>query len=57
MDPVALTAVELTKGISMKRYSRYLNTLRSSPGGGGDIDTLMNGAIKNKLKIIPTDVS
>lgn len=57
MDPVSLTASELSQQISIKRYSRYLNSLRrATPGGDGDIDTLMNGVIKKKLKIIPNNV-
>ncbi|XP_048234444.1 serine carboxypeptidase-like 51 [Ricinus communis] len=58
MDPVSLTAAELSQGIAMKRYMRYLSSLKSSPGANdGDIDSLMNGAIKEKLKIIPANVS
>ncbi|KAK6163456.1 hypothetical protein DH2020_000320 [Rehmannia glutinosa] len=56
MDPVSLTASELTQQISIKRYSKYLNSLRSTPGGDGDLDSLMNGEIKKKLKIIPSNV-
>ncbi|KAH7561144.1 hypothetical protein ACOSP7_016264 [Xanthoceras sorbifolium] len=59
MDPVSATAAELSEIISMKRYSRYLSTLKpsSTPGGGGDLDSLMNGAIREKLKIIPKNVT
>ncbi|KAL5717051.1 Serine carboxypeptidase-like 51 [Ranunculus cassubicifolius] len=57
MDPVSMTALELSKGIAIRRYSRYLDSLKASPGGGGDIDTLMNGVIKKKLKIIPQNVT
>ncbi|PIM98309.1 Serine carboxypeptidase [Handroanthus impetiginosus] len=56
MDPVSSTASELSQKIAFKKYSRYLNSLRSTPGGGGDMDSLMNGEIKKKLKIIPRDV-
>ncbi|KAI3461351.1 hypothetical protein Pfo_018014 [Paulownia fortunei] len=57
MDPVSLTASELSsQHIATRRYSRYLNSLRSTPGGDGDLDSLMNGEIKKKLKIIPRDV-
>lgn len=56
MDPLSLTAVELSEQIAKTRYLRYLNSVRRSPGGDVDIDTLMNGAIKNKLKIIPKNV-
>ncbi|KAA8544154.1 hypothetical protein F0562_022210 [Nyssa sinensis] len=56
MDPVSLTAAELSKEIAMKRYSRYLDSFRASPGGGGDLESLMNGAIRKKLNIIPDNV-
>uniref|UniRef100_A0A2C9V3L3 Carboxypeptidase n=1 Tax=Manihot esculenta TaxID=3983 RepID=A0A2C9V3L3_MANES len=57
MDSVSLTAAELSQGMAMKRYIRYLSSLGSSPGGDGDIDSLMNGPIKKKLKIIPDNIS
>ncbi|GMN59817.1 hypothetical protein TIFTF001_028911 [Ficus carica] len=53
----SLATLEMSKMTSTKRYSRYLSSLRASPGGGGDLDSLMNGAIKKKLKIIPENVS
>ncbi|KAL6967132.1 Serine carboxypeptidase-like 51 [Sarracenia purpurea var. burkii] len=56
MDPVSLTAAELSKGIAMRRYSRYLDSLRPSPDGDGDLGSLMNGDIRKKLKIIPDNV-
>ncbi|KAK3205863.1 hypothetical protein Dsin_019909 [Dipteronia sinensis] len=64
MDPVSATATEISEVISMKRYSRYLSALKSSsscssytPGGDGDLNSLLNGAIKKKLKIIPENVT
>ncbi|XVF05280.1 hypothetical protein REPUB_Repub05bG0158200 [Reevesia pubescens] len=66
MGPVALTASVFSNGIFavnrysryLKKYSRYLSFLRVSPGNDeGDIDSLMNGVIKKKLKIIPDNVS
>ncbi|KAL4295997.1 hypothetical protein GQ457_12G027850 [Hibiscus cannabinus] len=53
MGPVALTASEFSNGFfSANRYSRYLSSLRVSPGNGdSDMDILMNGVIKKKLKI------
>ncbi|KAL6202924.1 hypothetical protein ACLB2K_026628 [Fragaria x ananassa] len=62
MDPVsAVTASEISEqNVALKRYTRYLNSVRQSslaPGGNGDLDTLMNGAIKRKLKIIPNNVT
>ncbi|KAL1191043.1 Serine carboxypeptidase-like 51 [Cardamine amara subsp. amara] len=58
MDPVSLTTSEIKKeNIIIKKYSRYLNDLRSSSDvDEGDLDTLMNGVIKKKLKIIPKDL-
>jgi serine carboxypeptidase 1 len=51
-DDASIIATELSKGVAVRRYSRYLSSLRlrSTPGGGG-LDGLMNGAIKEKLKI------
>ncbi|XP_054792042.1 serine carboxypeptidase-like 51 [Prosopis cineraria] len=40
-----------------KRYSSYLKALRSSTGGGGDVGSLLNGAVRRKLKIIPENVT
>ncbi|XP_024023794.1 serine carboxypeptidase-like 51 [Morus notabilis] len=54
----SLATLEMSKTISTKRYSRYLSTLRSSsPGGGGGLDDLMNGAVRKKLRIIPKNVT
>ncbi|KAK1588507.1 hypothetical protein Q3G72_024143 [Acer saccharum] len=66
MDPVSATATEkISEVISMKRYSGYLSTLKSSSSssytpdgdGDGDLNSLLNGAIKKKLKIIPENVT
>ena len=61
-DPAMLSAMELGlfRELAMKRYSKYLTSMRlssSSPGGGNDLDTLLNGVIKKKLKIIPDNVT
>ncbi|KAK1435112.1 hypothetical protein QVD17_00872 [Tagetes erecta] len=56
MDPVSTTAAELVRATPRKRYSRYLDSLKTSPGENGDIDLLMNGAIRKKLGIIPNNV-
>nr|GMD69515.1 serine carboxypeptidase-like 51 [Ipomoea batatas] len=42
-----------SQSLVMKRYKSYLGSLKASPGSEGDLDSLMNGAIKKKLKIIP----
>ncbi|XVF46804.1 hypothetical protein PTKIN_Ptkin03bG0057700 [Pterospermum kingtungense] len=59
MGPVALTASAFSKGnFAVNKYSRYLNSISYFPGSNGvDIDSLMNGVIKKKLKIIPENVS
>ncbi|KAG2286088.1 hypothetical protein Bca52824_045692 [Brassica carinata] len=59
MDPLSLTTSEETRKENriLKKYSKYLNDLRSaSTVDEGDLDTLMNGVIKKKLKIIPKDL-
>ncbi|KAF6147464.1 hypothetical protein GIB67_021290 [Kingdonia uniflora] len=58
MDPIStVSALQSTKGISLNRYSRYLNSRKFSPGGDGDLDTLMNDVIRRKLRIIPANVT
>lgn len=57
MDPVSLTAVELSQKIAFRSYMRYLSFLRIFPAGVDDIDSFMNGVIKRKLKIIPANVT
>ncbi|KAM6576607.1 hypothetical protein CsatB_028444 [Cannabis sativa] len=61
MDSVSssTTVLKLPKESVTKRHSRYLSVLRSTPtpGGDDDLDDLMNGAIKKKLKIIPENVT
>ncbi|XP_051134497.1 serine carboxypeptidase-like 51 [Andrographis paniculata] len=57
MDPISLTNSELSEKFSLRRYSRYLNSLRATPGGDGDLDSLMNGVVKKKLRIIPSNVT
>ncbi|KAL8255634.1 hypothetical protein R6Q59_030701 [Mikania micrantha] len=56
MDPVSMTAAELVRATPRKRYSRYLDSLKTSPGENGDLDLLMNGVIRKKLGIIPNGV-
>ncbi|XP_024985776.1 serine carboxypeptidase-like 51 isoform X1 [Cynara cardunculus var. scolymus] len=56
MDPVSMTATTLVRGAARKSYSRYLDSLKTSPGSNGDLDNLMNGAIRKKLEIIPNNV-
>ncbi|THU54118.1 hypothetical protein C4D60_Mb10t21640 [Musa balbisiana] len=54
-DPISLAAVEVPRRLSMKIYPTYLSSKASSMST--DISSLMNGAIKDKLKIIPKTVS
>ncbi|CAH9072745.1 unnamed protein product [Cuscuta europaea] len=56
IDPLSPTASEVSQGLTMKRYASYLSSLKASPGGEDQLDTLMNGAIKDKFKIIPKNV-
>ncbi|XP_071711486.1 serine carboxypeptidase-like 51 [Rutidosis leptorrhynchoides] len=56
MDPLSTTATELVRGTPRRRYSRYLDSLRKTPGENGGLNLLMNGAIRKKLGIIPNDV-
>ncbi|KAI3722080.1 hypothetical protein L2E82_33106 [Cichorium intybus] len=51
------TAALSSRKMMIKRYSRNLDSLRVSVGSDGDLDTLMNGVIKKKLKIIPKNVT
>ncbi|KAJ1388982.1 Serine carboxypeptidase, serine active site [Sesbania bispinosa] len=57
-DPATLSSMKmrLFKEISMRRYSKYLSSTRYSPGVEGDLNSLLNGVIKKKLKIIPKNV-
>ncbi|CAL0324198.1 unnamed protein product [Lupinus luteus] len=60
-DSETLSEMELGlyKEVSMMRYSKHLSsTLRSSFGGeDNDLEKLLNGVIRNKLKIIPENVT
>ncbi|XP_022887786.1 serine carboxypeptidase-like 51 [Olea europaea var. sylvestris] len=51
IDHMSLTASEKSRQTAMRRYSKYLNSFRPTADGDGDLDSLMNGAIKKKLKI------
>lgn len=69
MDPLATTsasgAAATTSSLSGKvvfgRYSKYINSLVKTTtnrrGNGGDLTDLMEGPIRNKLKIIPPNVT
>ncbi|KAJ8622823.1 hypothetical protein MRB53_031352 [Persea americana] len=53
-DPYPKKAMRLLEGISMKKYSSYLY---SKDVSSGQLSNLMNGVIREKLKIIPKNVS
>lgn len=67
MDPVSSPSSstgELANAVAVKRYSTYLNYLKSSssssssPANDGDsLDSIMEGAIRKKLGIIPVNVT
>ncbi|CAA7399046.1 unnamed protein product [Spirodela intermedia] len=56
MDPVSETAAELSRSIVVKKYSTYLASKAAAASGGG-LGSLMDGPIREKLKIIPKNVS
>ncbi|XP_040863378.1 serine carboxypeptidase-like 51 isoform X1 [Glycine max] len=59
-DDIAAMELGSYEKLSMEKYSRYLTSMRSrssSPGGDDDLDKLLNGVIKKKLKIIPENVT
>lgn len=54
-DPLSLASTkETARKWIMKTYTTYLSSKASS--SDGDISSLMNGPIRNKLKIIPRNV-
>ncbi|KAJ0088375.1 hypothetical protein Patl1_32288 [Pistacia atlantica] len=61
-DPIGGTTSEELKGsLGIDRYSKYLSTKKFSTADAGtqpvDLDKLMNGPIRKKLKIIPGNVT
>lgn len=67
MDPLSSASTEeFANAIAVRRYSTYLNSLKSStsssssspsPGDNGDaLSSLMEGPIRKKLGIIPKSV-
>ncbi|OVA19471.1 Peptidase S10 [Macleaya cordata] len=57
-DPLSVSALKSSKGTAFQKYSKYLDSVKFSPGGNDeDLGSLMNGAIKRKLKIIPKNVT
>ncbi|WCJ34422.1 serine carboxypeptidase-like 51 [Euphorbia peplus] len=61
-DPVEGSSIEGSKGLFSNRYSTYLiskyySTSSATPGGSDGLYDLLNGPIKEKLKIIPENVT
>ena len=62
MDPLAITTTTneaTSKKLAFGRYSNYLSSLTSfkpDSANGADLTSLMEGPIRKKLKIIPSDV-
>lgn len=55
----SVAAMDISNGVaSMRRYSRYLSSLRPTVGGDNiNLYDLMNNDIRKKLKIIPDNVT
>ncbi|OVA17914.1 Peptidase S10 [Macleaya cordata] len=55
---VSMSAMESSRQVvSMKRYSTYLQSMKSSSSRGGvDLNSFMNRVIRKKLEIIPDNV-
>ncbi|XP_031272835.1 serine carboxypeptidase-like 51 [Pistacia vera] len=60
-DPIMGTTTEENKGLGIDIHSKYHSTKKFSTADAGaqpvDLDKLMNGPIKKKLKIIPENVT
>ncbi|XP_065857336.1 serine carboxypeptidase-like 51 [Euphorbia lathyris] len=61
-DPVEGSSTEGSKGRFGNRYSKYLiskyySTSSATPGGSNDLYDFMNGPIKQKLNIIPENIT
>ncbi|GAB2274695.1 Serine carboxypeptidase-like 51 [Dionaea muscipula] len=59
LDPaISTSAAPSEKKFAFRRYSSYLNSVSATNADGEvDLDTFMNGPIKQKLKIIPENIS
>ncbi|KAM7531668.1 hypothetical protein LguiB_035078 [Lonicera macranthoides] len=56
-DPVVGATTEIVKGsLGVRRYSTYFSS-SAADSAAADLPSLMNGPIKQKLKIIPNNVS
>jgi hypothetical protein len=61
LTTLSTTKKRLFNEISMRRYSKYLTSMKSSTVDNNDameiLYTLLNGAIREKLKIIPHNLT
>jgi hypothetical protein len=61
LTTLSTTKKRLFNEISMRRYSKYLTSMKSSTVGNNNaieiLYTLLNGALKKKLKIIPHNLT
>ncbi|KAK2424111.1 serine carboxypeptidase [Trifolium repens] len=61
LPTLSTTKKRLFNEISMRRYSKYLTSMKSSTVGNNNaieiLYTLLNGALKKKLKIIPHNLT
>jgi hypothetical protein len=61
LTTLSTTKKRLFNEISMRRYSKYLTSMKSSTVDNNDameiLYTLLNGAIRKKLKIIPHNLT
>ncbi|KAJ1699641.1 hypothetical protein LUZ63_008153 [Rhynchospora breviuscula] len=55
MDPLGAAASSSNNGLSLRRYARYLSMKGESPSD--TLTKIMNGVIKDKLKIIPKNIT
>lgn len=52
MDPVAPSSAS---NLQLTRYSEYLASKAMTSGSNNTVEGVLNGAVKEKLKIIPKD--
>ncbi|TVU46720.1 hypothetical protein EJB05_06272, partial [Eragrostis curvula] len=56
MDPMNPSPSSASSPVHVTKYSRYLNRKASASGSNNTIQGILNGVIKEKLKIIPKDL-
>lgn len=50
------TRRQFSKEIALKKYSKYLKSVRYIPGGNDDEESDFINKIRKKIKIIPDDI-